>query len=174
MDLQTSGANAVVHGQRGALGRGEQLDGVRVAGPLDDRRNGSRLDDAAVAHHHQVVGHQRHQGDVVGDEQQRRALGGDQFGEQRQHLGLHGDVERGRRLVGDQQRRPAGEGDGDADALSLTSGELVRIGACGAFGFGQPDPVAQLDRRPSRGVAGPCRGGGAAARRSACRRASAG
>ena len=93
-----------------------------------------------------VVGHQRHQGDVVGDEQQRGALGGDQLGEQRQHLGLHRDVERGRRLVGDQQRRPAGERDGDADALSLTSRELVRIGPCGAFGFGQPDAVAQLDR----------------------------
>ena len=40
--------------------------------------------------------------------------------------GLHGDVERGRGLVGDQQLRLAGERDRDRDALAHAAGELVR------------------------------------------------
>ena len=59
-------------------------------------------------------------------------------------LGLHRDVERRRRLVGDQQRRPAGQGHGDPDALALAAGELVRVGTDDALGIGQADPVAQL------------------------------
>ena len=42
-------------------------------------------------------------------------------------LRLHGDVERGRRLVGDEQLRIAGERHGDHHALALAAGELVRI-----------------------------------------------
>ncbi len=47
--------------------------------------------------------------------------------EQLQDLGLHGHVERGRRLVGDQQRRIAGQGDGDRNALLLAAGQFVRV-----------------------------------------------
>ena len=69
-----------------------------------------------------------HEGDVVGDEQQRRVLLGDQLGEQGEHAGLHRDVEGRRRLVGDEQRRAAGQGHGDADALALPARQLVRVG----------------------------------------------
>ena len=48
-------------------------------------------------------------------------------GEQRQHLGLHGDVEGGRRLVGDDELRAAGHGHGDHGALAHAAGELVRV-----------------------------------------------
>ena len=51
---------------------------------------------------------------------------------QRLHLGedlrLDGDVERGGRLVGDQQQRPVQQRDRDGDALAQAAGELVRIG----------------------------------------------
>ena len=48
------------------------------------------------------------------------------------HLGkdlrLDRDVERGRRLVGDDQRRAVQQRDRDRDALAHAAGELVRIG----------------------------------------------
>ena len=44
----------------------------------------------------------------------------------RQHLRLHGDVERGGRLVGDDQLRPPGHRHGDDRALAHAAGELVR------------------------------------------------
>ena len=47
--------------------------------------------------------------------------------EQPQHLGLHHHVERGRRLVGDQQLRVAGERERDQHALALAARELVRV-----------------------------------------------
>ena len=52
-----------------------------------------------------------------------------QIGEQLQDLRLHGDVERRRRLVGDQQVGLVGERHRDHHALALPAGELVRIGA---------------------------------------------
>ena len=47
--------------------------------------------------------------------------------EQVEDLRLDRDVERGGRLVGDQQRRVAGERHGDRRALAHAAGELVRI-----------------------------------------------
>jgi hypothetical protein len=47
--------------------------------------------------------------------------------EQLQHLLLHRDVERRDRLVGDQQLGLQRQRAGDADALALAAGELVRI-----------------------------------------------
>ena len=46
---------------------------------------------------------------------------------QAQDLRLDRDVERGRRLVGDQQLRPAGHRHRDHDALAHAAGQLVRI-----------------------------------------------
>ena len=51
---------------------------------------------------------------------------GERF-QQLQDLQLRGDVERGGRLVGDDQRRAAGERAGDHQALALAAGELVRV-----------------------------------------------
>jgi hypothetical protein len=47
-----------------------------------------------------------------------------------QHLSLNGYVEGGYRFVGDDQFGLYGECAGNADALALPSGELVRIAAC--------------------------------------------
>ncbi len=54
-------------------------------------------------------------------------VAGAEFAHQVDDLGLHGDVERGGRLVGDQQIRPAGERNGDHHALAHAAGELVRV-----------------------------------------------
>ena len=67
-----------------------------------------------------------------------------QIAQQRQDLRLDGDVERGRRLVGDQQVGLVGERHGDHHALALAAGELVRIGAeaLARRPAGRPGPAA--------------------------------
>ena len=83
---------------------------------------------------------------------------------------LGGDVERGGRLVGDQQHRIEHQRHGDHDALALAARELVRVGGVDALRLGQLHP-----RRGWRG-SWPCARrrrawcGCAAPRRSARRR----
>ena len=47
--------------------------------------------------------------------------------EQVQHLGLDGDIQRGDRLVADDELWLSGEGASDRYPLSLPAGELVRV-----------------------------------------------
>ena len=66
-------------------------------------------------------------GEVVGDEQVRRAELLLKVGEKVEDLCLNRDIEGGDGLVADDQLRAQGEGAGDADTLALTAGELVRV-----------------------------------------------
>ena len=67
--------------------------------------------------------------------------------EQVEDLRLHRDVERGGRLVGEQQLRAARERDRDHHALAHAAGELVRVLAQAALGLGDPD---RLRAAPAR------------------------
>ena len=67
-----------------------------------------------------------HDVQVVRDEDVGQAEVALQVLEQVQDLRLHGDVERRDRLVADDQLRVDRERAGDADALALAAGELVR------------------------------------------------
>ena len=68
--------------------------------------------------------------------------------EQVEHLRLHDHVERGGRLVGDHQRRPARERERDHRPLALAARELVRVGA--PVRAREPDRAQQLgDRAPA-------------------------
>ena len=60
-------------------------------------------------------------------------------------LRLHGDVEGGRRLVGDEKIGPVGERHGDHHPLALAAGELMRKGAKPLAGIGNADFPQQLD-----------------------------
>ena len=62
------------------------------------------------------------------DPDQRRAELGDEIAHLGEDLRLDRDVERGRRLVGDDHRRAVQERDRDRDALAHAAGELVRVG----------------------------------------------
>ena len=73
-------------------------------------------------------------------------------------LRLHRDVQRGGRLVADDQVGVVGDRDGDDDALALTAGQLVRECAGPALGLRDADEVEQLDRAGAGGRACPCRG----------------
>ncbi len=79
--------------------------------------------------------------EVVRDEEVRQAQPLAQVDEQVQDLRAHRHVERRDGLVGDDEPRPDGQRAGDADALPLAAGQLVRV-ALGVLGL-QPDHVEQ-------------------------------
>ena len=87
------------------------------------------LDDLAVVHDADDVGDAPHDAEVVGDEQQAHAEPLADVGQQFEDLRLHRHVERGGRLVGDQQVGLVRKRHGDHHALALPAGQLVRIGA---------------------------------------------
>ena len=109
------------------------------------------LDDVAGLEDHDAVGQLGHHAHVVGDEQDGGADPVAQPPEQGEDLGLHGDVERGRRLVGQQQRGLVGQRQREHDPLLLTSGELVGVGVHPLLGVGDLDLGEQLDR-PAAGL----------------------
>jgi hypothetical protein len=71
--------------------------------------------------------------------------------DQVQDLGLHRDVERGSRLVGDHHVGTVGERHRDHHPLPLAAGQLVRILVHAALGVRDAYLRQQLDRpRPGR------------------------
>jgi hypothetical protein len=70
-----------------------------------------------------------------------------------ENLRLNGDVERGGRLVGDQQFRLARQRNRDRDPLPHTAGELVRVLHQSLFRCGNTDRGQQLDAASLRGCA---------------------
>ena len=103
--------------------------------------------------------------EVVGDEDEAAAELAAQRREQVQDLCLDGHVERGGRLVGDDEGRASGDGHGDHDPLAEPSRELVRDRHGGV--------VEDRARRPRRAV-GPPRRSSPPPRRPGDRPASSG
>jgi hypothetical protein len=91
--------------------RGHQGFRVRMAGRPEDPLHGAALDESPRVHHGDAVAHPCDDPEVVGDEQ---------HGETRPHLRLlssvrywsHRHVQRGGGLIGDEQSRLGGDGDG--------------------------------------------------------------
>ncbi len=73
--------------------------------------------------------------------------------EQLQDLRLHRDVERGGRLVGDQQVGLVRQRHGDHHALALAAGELMRIALQPPGRIGNADLVEQFEDAGARLVA---------------------
>ena len=107
--------------------RGEQRARVRLARRREELRGGRLLDRVAVQHDDRAVGDLGHHAHVVRDERDRHAFLVLQQLDQLEDLGLDRDVERGGRLVGDQELRLARERHGDHHALAHAAGEPVRI-----------------------------------------------
>ena len=111
-----------------AAGRGvEQGAGIGLLRMGQHLGGRALFDDAAVLHHSDIVADLRGDAQIVGDEQQRDAEPLLDLVEQFEHLRLHGDVERGDRLVRHQHVGIERQRAGDRDALALAAGELVRI-----------------------------------------------
>ena len=105
-------------------------------------------------HHRDAVGDAADDAEVVGDEQHRHALGLLHLGEQVEDAGLDGDVERGGRLVGDQDVGAVGQRHGDHHPLALAAGELVRVGAEAILGVADADAGQQVEDAGAGGGAG--------------------
>ena len=117
-----------------------------MARPLEHLGDAAALDDPAGIHHQDALADLRDDAEVVGDEDQRSAGLAAQFIEQLEHPRLGGHVERGGRLVGDQQRGVVGERHRDHHSLALAAGHLVRVGGGLLLRLRNPHPVEQLDR----------------------------
>ena len=108
------------------------------------------LHDLARSHDIDAIGEAPDDAEVVGDEDHRHAEARLQALQERQDLRLDGDVERGRRLVGDQDVGIVGERHRDHHALPLAAGKLVRIGIDAALGLLDLHQPQQLDRALAR------------------------
>jgi len=123
---------------------GEQRARIRVARRIEYALRRPAFAHLTLAHHHHVVGDLADQPEVVADEQHAHAVALAQPRDQLEHLALHRDVERGGRLVGDQQLRLVRDGHRDHHALLLAARELVRIGAQARPRLGNPHLGEQL------------------------------
>ena len=137
----------------GSSRAGRACRGAAAGEELADRRASSTI--AARIHHRDPVGDLGDDAEVVGDQDDRRCRSSRlQLAQQVEDLRLDRDVERGRRLVGDQQRR----------ARRRAPSRSSRAGACrpragadsrrrGARASGMRTRREQLDRALARGLA---------------------
>src|SRR3954447_5933165 len=108
-------------------GRAQELARVGMRRIGEDVARRALLDDLARVHDRHPVAGLGHDPEVVRDQEQRRAEALAQVGEDAQDLRLDDHVERGRRLVRDEQLRAQHKGEGDHDPLPHAAGELVRV-----------------------------------------------
>ena len=105
---------------------------------------------AAGIHHQHAFGDLRHHPQIVGDENDGGAHPLLELAHQIEDLRLNGHIERGGRLVGDQELRVAGERHGDHHPLPHAAGELMRIFAHAPLRLGDADQSQHLHRTSLR------------------------
>ena len=130
---------------------GEQRDGVGMLGVLIQILGIGDFHDPPQVHHRHAVGKMLHHCEVVRDKQITELQFALQVLKEIENLRLDRDIERGDRLIADDELGLKGECPGDADALPLAAGEFMRIAVGG--GRGQPDAVEQFGDAFSRPAA---------------------
>ena len=139
--------------------------------PLVERVDVRFLDGTARVHDHDPVAHLRDDAEVVRDEEDRRAALVAQLAQELDYLRLERHVERGRHLVGDEERRLEHERHRDHDPLPHSPRELVRVVVEPLRGVGDADPLEHRDRALAhRPLVGSARGGARAGRPSSALR----
>jgi hypothetical protein len=126
-----------------------------VVGRAVDGLHVGTLDDLAGVHDDDLVRHLGHDAEVVGDEHDRHPVLLAQAAHELEDLRLDRDVERGGRLVGDQQVGVGRERHGDHHALAHAAGQLVRILLGAPSGVGDADEAEHLDGAVPRLALGP-------------------
>ncbi len=114
--------------------------------PQKDVIGGAVFDDARRVHHIDAVGVASDHAKIVRDDDQRDVEPPRQFLHQLEDLRLDGNVERGGRLVGDDELGIAGEPDRDHHALAHAAGELMRILFQPPRAVGDADELQQFER----------------------------
>ena len=94
---------------------------------LEHFRRRADLDDAAEVHHGDAVGDMLHHRQIVRDENHGEFHLAGEVAEEVQNLRLDGDIQRGDRLIGDDELGLDGQRACDGNALALAAGKLVRI-----------------------------------------------
>ena len=121
--------------------------------PLHDLADGADLGDAPGIHHGHPVGRLRDHAHVMCDEHHGRAALRAQPLDQHDDLGLNRNVERRRRLVGDDEFRLRTKGQRQHDPLPHAAGELVGVAINAPFGCWDADFLEQIDgSSPSLGL----------------------
>src|SRR5471030_113533 len=98
-----------------------------MAGIAEEIGHRASLDDAAEIHDGDPVGDVLNDLQVVADEEIGEVQPLLKVEQQIENLATHRDIERRGRLVEDDDVRRYGDGAGDADALALSTAQLVRI-----------------------------------------------
>src|SRR5215510_16395087 len=137
--------------QSKAWDRGHQAVGVGMQGPREQLVDRGLLDLAPGIHHdHALRGFGDHT-EVMRDQNHRGAKLALQFENDFEDLRLDRNVERRRRLVGDEHLRIAGSGHGNHRALAHATRELVRILLRPLLGLRNADKAQHLDGLLLRG-----------------------
>ncbi len=136
--------------------RSHERLGVRHLHVAEQHRRRRLLDDLPRVHHSDLVGATGDDAEVVRHEDHGHEPLALLLLQQVEDLGLHRDVERSRRLVGEEQLGPARERDRDHHPLAQAARQLVRVFAEPALGLGNPDGrqqrLGQLGRVGARDV----------------------
>ncbi len=114
-----------------------QALGVGMEWLCEQLGGGRLLDHVAGVHHVHAVGRLAHHAQRVGDEDDRGAFLLHQPVQQAQDLVLDGDIQRGARLIGDQQFRVGGQRHADTHPLAHTTAELDGVAVQQALRVGQ-------------------------------------
>ena len=122
--------------------------------PVEDLAHLGVLDDPARIHHGDVVAHPGDDPEIMGDEEEREIELPLQRAQEVEVLRLDRGIERGRRLVGDQELGPARDGDRAHHALAHAAAELVGIVPHAHLGRGNAHAPQALDHACELRLAG--------------------
>ena len=107
---------------------------------------GNRLHHPSGVHHQHAVAKAAHQVDVVANKNQPQPARLNQIIQQAQHLQAHRHVQRGGRLIGNDQFRVGNQHHGDHDALPLSAGYFMRIKLINALRLANTHHLQHLQR----------------------------
>src|SRR5579884_202148 len=125
--------------------RVKQAEGVGMAGVGKEFVGRRSLHHFARLHDHHAVSHAGHDTEIVCDKDDSGAKLFANAVDQFEDLRLHGHIEGGSWLVGDQEFGIAGQGNGDHHTLAHAATELVGVGIDTASGIGNTNLVKQAD-----------------------------
>ena len=117
----------------------QQALGIGMAGVPEQLKGLGLLHDLAGIHNVDNIAHLRHNAHVMGNHQNGGAVVIPELFHELQNLRLNGNVQRGGRLVGDQQLRLTYHGHTDHDALTKSAGKLMRIRMIALLRLGNAD-----------------------------------
>ena len=98
-----------------------------MAAAIDDVVPGPLFDDTAAIHNDYLVSHFGDHCQIVGNEDHGSVVFPDQSFHEFENLGLYGDIQGCRGLIGNYQLGIGRQGNGDNHPLPHTAGKLVRI-----------------------------------------------